>query len=124
MEDEKFYELVELYRNPENYGKPKKYNYSEEGFSASCGDRFKLYLEIEEGVIKDASFEGSGCVISTVSISKLCGFLKGRKIKDVEDMNLESIKKLIGIDELSISRIKCATVGLDAVKKIYLESNK
>ncbi|EFD92861.1 MAG: nitrogen-fixing NifU domain protein [Candidatus Parvarchaeum acidophilus ARMAN-5] len=116
MEDDKFYELVELYRNPEHFGKLDKYNYSKESFSPSCGDKFSLYLETKDGKIENASFYGRGCVISTVSLSKLCEFLIGKKIEDVKELNLDSIKKLIGIDEISISRIKCATIGLDALK--------
>jgi nitrogen fixation NifU-like protein len=124
MEDDKFYELVDLYRNPDHYGKPETFNFSGEGYSASCGDKFRVYLRVEGGIVKDASFEGKGCVISTVSLSKLCSYLIGRKIRDVEEMNLESIKKLIGIADISISRVKCATVGLNTVKNISREINK
>ena len=121
MEDDKFYELVELYRNPEHFGKLEKYNYSEAGYSPSCGDKFFVYLDIENGIVKNASFDGKGCVISTVSLSKLCRFLINKPLKEIKSMELKDIKNLLGIEDLSISRVKCATVGLDAVKKIYLE---
>ena len=123
MGDDKFYELVELYRNPEHYGKLSKYNYSEEGYSPSCGDKFSVYLEVENGLIKDASFDGKGCVISTVSLSKLCDFLIDKQIKEVEKMELKDIENLLGIKDISISRVKCATVGLEAIKKIHKKIN-
>ena len=123
MEDDKFYELVELYRNPEHYGKLSKYNYSEAGYSPSCGDKFSVYLDVENGIIKDASFDGKGCVISTVSLSKLCSYIIGKPLKEVKEMELKDIKNLLGMEELSISRVKCATVGLDTIKKIYKEIN-
>ena len=123
MGDDKFYELVELYRNPEHYGKLSKYNYSEEGYSPSCGDKFSVYLEVENGLIKDASFDGKGCVISTVSLSKLCDFLIDKQIKEVEKMELKDIENLLGIKDISISRVKCATVGLDTIKKLYQKVN-
>ena len=123
MEDDKFYELVELYRNPEHYGKLSKYNYSEAGYSPSCGDKFSVYLDVENGIIKDASFDGKGCVISTVSLSKLCSYIIGKPLKEVKEMELKDIKNLLGMDEISISRVKCATVGLDTIKKIYKEIN-
>jgi NifU-like protein involved in Fe-S cluster formation len=121
MEDDKFYELVELYRNPEHYGKLAKYNYSENGYSPSCGDKFSVYLDVENGIVKDASFDGKGCVISTVSMSKLCSFLIGKPLKEIEKMELKDVENLLGIEDISISRVKCATVGLDAVKKVYKE---
>lgn len=123
MEDDKFYELVELYRNPEHYGKPSKYNYSEAGYSPSCGDKFSVYLDVENGIVKDASFDGKGCVISTVSLSKLCSYIIGKPLKEVKEMELKDIKNLLGMEEISISRVKCATVGLDTIKKIYKEIN-
>ncbi|MEM0142805.1 MAG: iron-sulfur cluster assembly scaffold protein [Candidatus Parvarchaeum sp.] len=124
MEEDKFYELVEIYRNPEHFGKLENYNYSIEEFSPSCGDKFAIYFEVEGGIIKDVSFYGKGCVISTVSLSKLFDFIIGKRIDEVKDLNLENIKKLIGVEEISISRVKCATIGLDALKKIASEVNK
>jgi NifU-like protein involved in Fe-S cluster formation len=122
MEDNKFYELVELYRNPEHYGKLSKYNYSEEGYSPSCGDKFSVYLDVENRIVKNASFDGKGCVISTVSLSKLCEFLVGKRLEEINSMELKDMEKLLGINGISISRVKCATVGLDAVKRIYKKS--
>jgi len=123
MEDDKFYELVEIYRNPEHYGKLSNYNYTEAGYSPSCGDKFSVYLDVENDIVKDASFDGKGCVISTVSLSKLCSYIIGKPLKEVKEMELKDIKNLLGIDEISISRVKCATVGLDTIKKIYKEIN-
>ena len=124
MEDDKFYELVEAYRNPEHFGKPEKYDYFSDEYSPSCGDKFTVYMDVRDGIIQNTSFYGKGCVISTVSLSKLCGFLIGKRLEDVKNLTLEDIKNLIGIDEISISRIKCATIGLDAVKKLYSQANK
>ena len=38
-------------------------------------------------------------------------------------MELKDVESLLGIEDISISRVKCATVGLDAVKKVYITSN-
>ena len=57
----------------------------------------------------------------TVSLSKLCSYLIGKPLKEVKEMELKDIKNLLGIEDISISRVKCATVGLDTVKKIYKE---
>jgi nitrogen fixation NifU-like protein len=43
-----------------------------------CGDRITLYLRIEDGVVKDASFEGVGCAIATASASLMTEALKGK----------------------------------------------
>ena len=49
-----------------------------EGYNPLCGDRLKLYVKMENGVVKDASFEGAGCAISTASASLMTESLKGK----------------------------------------------
>ncbi|MGC8533891.1 MAG: hypothetical protein ACP5MV_04690, partial [Candidatus Parvarchaeum sp.] len=60
----------------------------------------------------------------TVSLSKLCGFLIGKPLKEIEKIGLKDIEEMLGIGDISISRVKCATVGLDAIKKTYNKSVK
>ena len=40
--------LIELYKNPKNFGKPKSYDKSSNSINASCGDYFTIYLKIDE----------------------------------------------------------------------------
>ena len=117
MDESKYYEFIDLYKNPEHFGKPARFDLSEEGYSQSCGDKFAVYIEMDGGNIRDAFFEGSGCIISTVSLSKLCGAMIGKPVAEVEKMQLADVKKLIGVDQISLSRIPCAMIGLETVKK-------
>jgi NifU-like protein involved in Fe-S cluster formation len=116
MDEDKVYEFLDLYRNPEQFGKPKDFDVEEEGFSESCGDNFTVYLKFDGDSIRDVHFEGSGCIISTVSISKLCSALRGRRRSSVPKMGIDDVKKLLGVKTISMSRARCATVGLDAIK--------
>ncbi|MCL5101644.1 MAG: iron-sulfur cluster assembly scaffold protein [Candidatus Parvarchaeota archaeon] len=124
MDEEKYYEFVDLYKNPEHFGKLKEFDISEEDYSSSCGDRFNVYLKIEKDKIKDASFEGSGCIISTVSVSKVCGYILGKSLTDVKGMGLEDVKKIVGVNQISISRIPCAMIGLETIKKALNSKNR
>ena len=47
-------------RNPRNFRVMDDANRKVEGYNPLCGDKLTLYLKVEEGVIKDASFQGSG----------------------------------------------------------------
>jgi NifU-like protein involved in Fe-S cluster formation len=117
MDEDKYYELIDIYKNPEHSGKLQDFDVSEEGYSTSCGDTFNVYLKMENGTIKEASFEGNGCIISTVSISKLCSEVVGKSSDKVNSMGLEDVKRIIGIDHISASRVGCALVGLETIKK-------
>jgi nitrogen fixation NifU-like protein len=56
------------------------------GHNPLCGDRATVYLLVEGGVVKDVSFEGSGCSISTASASMMTDALKGRTEAEVREL--------------------------------------
>jgi nitrogen fixation NifU-like protein len=124
MDEMKFYELSELYKNPPHFGKMSDYTYSYEGFSPSCGDDFTVYLKIKDDNIEDASFFGYGCVISTISLSKLCDYIIGKKKDILNEIDLAKIESLVGIDKINPSRVKCATLGVDSFKKAISKENE
>jgi nitrogen fixation NifU-like protein len=124
-------------RNPRNFRVMADANRQVEGFNPLCGDRLTLYLKIDEHVISDASFQGSGCAISTASVSLMTEIIKGKTEAEAdalfhqfhqittgksEDIQLEAIGKLAvlaGVREYP-ARVKCATLAwhtLDAALK-------
>ncbi len=129
-------ELRELYqevifdhnRNPRNFRVMADANRRVEGFNPLCGDRLTLYLKVEDGTIKDASFQGQGCAISTASVSLMTELIKGQTEQEAEELfevlhkiitsqdeavNLEELGKLAvlaGVREYP-ARVKCATLA-------------
>ncbi|RMH81485.1 MAG: SUF system NifU family Fe-S cluster assembly protein [Calditrichaeota bacterium] len=87
-------ELKELYqqvildhnRNPKNYGKLEPCSHKAEGYNPLCGDQVTVYLQVEDGVIKDIHFEGSGCAISRASASVMTTELKGKTVQEAEEL--------------------------------------
>ncbi len=117
MDEEKFYELSEYYSNPKHKFKMDNPTYKYENMTISCGDKFSVYLKVDGSKIADASFDGSGCVISTVSVSKLCDYLIGKDIDIIKNLDLKFIENLLGIGKINPSRVNCALIGLRAFKK-------
>ncbi len=124
-------------RNPRNFRVMENADREVEGFNPLCGDRLTLFLKIDGDKIIDASFQGSGCAISTASVSLMTEILKGKTEAEAEalfnqfhkmttgkeeDVNLEAIGKLAvlaGVREYP-ARVKCATLAwhtLDAALK-------
>ncbi len=82
-------ELRELYqevildhgRDPRNHRHPEDANRQAHGNNPICGDTLVVYLTIDDdGVIRDAAFEGKGCAISIASASLMTGMLKGKTL--------------------------------------------
>jgi nitrogen fixation NifU-like protein len=79
-------ELDELYqevildhnRSPRNYRVVANANRKAEGYNPLCGDHVTVFLQVNDGVIKDISFQGSGCAISKASASMMTTELKGK----------------------------------------------
>ena len=78
--------LLELYneqirdhnKKPRNFGKLATANRSAEGYNPLAATSFIVYLNVEEGIVKDISFEGEGCAISKASASMMTQSVKGK----------------------------------------------
>jgi nitrogen fixation NifU-like protein len=98
-----------------------------EGYNPLCGDKVTVYLQMDGDVIKDVSFEGTGCAISKASASLMTESVKGKTIADVDRL-LERFHQMItappdapaaDLGKLSVlagvrqfpARVKCASLA-------------
>ena len=127
--------ILDHNRNPQNFGKPDASNRQADGHNPLCGDKLTVYLEVDgDDNVIDASFEGSGCAISTASASLMTEFLKGRPRGEVEEMfekfhelcagspdesadasELGKLAVFAGVREFPM-RVKCATLAWHTMK--------
>lgn len=106
--------------------------------NVSCIDNLDIYLKIENDIIKDVSFEGEACVISISSTNILTNLLIGKtkeegiylidnylKMINEEEYDKEVLKELLVFDDTSRqpSRIKCATLSANGIKKFLEEDH-
>lgn len=76
--------ILDHNKNPRNFRSMPDATHHLEGFNPLCGDRLHVYLKIENGVIRDASFEGQGCAISKSSASLMTMAVKGKTLEEAE----------------------------------------
>ena len=77
-------DLSDLYREilldhnskPRNFRRLEDVNRSADGYNPLCGDKIELYLKVDDQVIADVGFQGSGCAISRASASMLTQSIK------------------------------------------------
>jgi len=113
---EKMQELMEIYRSGRNKKRKKIWDYHAKDTNIPCGDEVELFLEVDHDVIVDASFDGKGCLVSQVSASLLIDHIKGKSIKEIEEIDESTIKQLLAL-ELSPTRMRCATLPLRVLKE-------
>jgi nitrogen fixation NifU-like protein len=96
-----------------------------EGFNPVCGDRITVYLDLQEDVVRDVAFQGSGCAISKASASLMTESVRGRTRAEAQGLfekfhglvtgrgGADGLGKLVvfgGVSEFPI-RVKCATLA-------------
>ena len=70
--------ILDHHKKPRNFHKIEQANRQADGFNPLCGDKLSVYMQIENGVIRDIGFVGAGCAISTASASMMTESLKGK----------------------------------------------
>src|SRR3712207_7883648 len=87
-------ELSELYqqvildhnKKPRNFQKLEGANRMSEGFNPLCGDQLTVYMLMDEGVVRDLSFVGTGCAISKAAASMMTQAVKGRTREEAQTL--------------------------------------
>ena len=131
--------ILEHDRNPRNFRAIEGDRREAEGYNPLCGDRVKVMVKVENGVVTDASFQGSGCAISKASASLMTEAVKGKAVDEIERMfegfrdaltvrqpdgqtarlpgRLEALR---GVTRFPM-RVKCATLAWHALHKALSE---
>ena len=84
MEMDQLYTELILEHNQDKRNKHELAHFtnSEHGHNPSCGDDLTLQLNVEDGIIKDAAYTGSGCAISQASASMMIDIIKGKSVEE------------------------------------------
>lgn len=101
--------------------------------SESCIDDITVQARIKDGIIEDADFDGVACTISTASTDILCDLLKGKSIPearriiadyrnmiDQKEYDEDLLEEAVAFSTVGrqANRIKCATIGWNAMEEI------
>ena len=107
-------DLLEVYKNPQHFGHLTNYNVQQRATNPMCGDELLLELQVGSGVLTDAKFSGRACAVSTISSSLVLDDIIGKPLEEVKKIDKKYVLNLLGVT-VTTSRIKCATLILDAL---------
>jgi nitrogen fixation NifU-like protein len=115
--------LLDHYHNPENFGILENPDIEIEFDNPTCGDMVHLTARLDEkGRIAEIMFEGHGCVISMASSSMFTEEIIGKTPAEIVEMGLGEIQEMMGGVKLSMGRVKCALLPLNALKLGFKEA--
>jgi nitrogen fixation NifU-like protein len=133
--------IIDHSKRPRNFHKISGANRTGEGYNPLCGDKVHVYLLVENGIVKDAAFEGSGCAISTASASMMTDAIKSKPVEEVEALfkkfqnldtghgidhdgpELEKLEIFEGVSEFP-ARVKCASLPWHTTMLALKNENK
>jgi nitrogen fixation NifU-like protein len=121
--------ILDHNKRPRNFREPVGANRQAEGVNPLCGDKLTVYVEVEDDVVVDIGFVGSGCAISTASASLMTEAVKGKSVAEARE-TFEGFHRLVtsdsreaadpeefgklavftGVREFPV-RVKCATLA-------------
>jgi len=127
--------ILDHHRKPRNRREMPEASAKASGYNPLCGDRVSVFVKLEDDVLEDVSFVGSGCAISQASASMMTDCLKGRTRADVArvaeafqrlvtaegaampegDELVEKLEAFAGVREFP-SRVKCASLAWHALR--------
>jgi len=133
--------ILDHHKKPRNFHKLENANRRADGYNPLCGDKLSVYMQVENGVIRDIGFVGAGCAISTASASMMTESLKGKTEAEAKAV-FERFHELVtnhsgsppdpaalgklavfsGVREYPV-RVKCATLAWHTMHAA-LEGNK
>lgn len=121
--------ILEYNKDKTNKRKISSPTVHEHGHNPSCGDDIDIEAKVENGVITDLAYTGTGCAISQASTAMMAELLQGRTVEEglrlcrlfldmirgkvTDDSQLEELEAAITLKEISQMpvRVKCATLG-------------
>ncbi len=126
--------ILDHSKRPRNFHPMEDADRHANGYNPLCGDKVTIYLTLQDDHIKDISFQGSGCAISTASASILTETLKGKTRKEAEQIfevfhglvtgkpvegvgapGLGKLAVFSGVCEFPV-RVKCASLAWHTLK--------
>ena len=129
--------IIDHSKRPRNFGPVPDASAKAEGFNPLCGDRVTIQLKLENDVITNVGFQGSGCAISTASASLLTETLKGKTRLEAERLferfhelltgeatpdQLGKLAVFSGVREYPV-RVKCATLAWHTLRAALRQSD-
>ncbi len=114
--------VMDHFRNPRNVGVIENANGIGEVGNAKCGDIMKMYLLIEDDIVKDVKFETFGCGSAIASSSMATEMIKGKPLSEVRELTNKAVAE--ALDGLPDYKMHCSVLAEEDIKNALEDYEK
>jgi nitrogen fixation NifU-like protein len=116
---------MDHFTNPRNVGEIENPSGVGEVGNPVCGDIMRLYIQVEDGIIKDCKFKTFGCGAAIATSSMVTEMVKGKTIEEALQITNKAVAE--ALDGLPAQKMHCSNLAADALHKAiedYRNRNK
>ncbi len=106
--------VMDHFSNPRNVGEIEDANAVGTVGNPKCGDIMKMYMKIEDNIIKDVKFKTFGCGAAIATSSMATELVKGKTIEEALELSNKAV--IEALDGLPATKIHCSVLAEDAIK--------
>ena len=114
--------VMDHFSNPRNVGEIENANAIGEVGNAKCGDIMKIYMQIEDGIIKDVKFKTFGCGAAIATSSMATELVKGKSIEEALQLTNKAV--IEALDGLPPAKVHCSVLAEEAIRAAILDYYK
>ncbi len=114
--------VMDHFSNPRNVGEIENADGVGQVGNAKCGDIMKIYLKIEDGIIKDAKFKTFGCGAAVATSSMATELIIGKTVKEAELVTNKAVME--ALDGLPPVKVHCSVLAEEAIAAALLDYKK
>ena len=105
--------VMDHFANPRNVGVLENANAIGEVGNAKCGDIMKIYMNIEDNIIKEVSFKTFGCGAAVATSSMATEMVKGKTIEEALKLTNKAVME--ALDGLPPAKVHCSVLAEEAI---------
>ena len=106
--------VMDHFRNPRNVGEIEDANGIGEVGNAKCGDIMRVYLKVEDNIVKDVKFQTFGCGSAIASSSMATEMIKGKTLEEAWELSNKAVAE--ALDGLPPVKMHCSVLAEEAIK--------
>ncbi|SEO26064.1 Fe-S cluster assembly scaffold protein NifU [Propionispora vibrioides] len=105
--------VMDHFTNPRNVGEIKNASGIGEVGNAKCGDIMRIYLDVENDIIRDVKFKTFGCGAAIATSSMVTELVKGKNLDEALKISNEAVAE--ALDGLPPAKMHCSNLAADAL---------